>query len=417
MWTLLEQLMPSQNLTTRFLDSKKCLPIDAPQIDWIDTKTPSFGIRVSRSGTKTAFVRYRMDGTKKRLTLGRLSAALTLADAREKAALALTAIHEGHDPARLANNERAVAQQRRRNTFEAVVAEFIEKYAKPRQRTWRETERTLLVNCAAWRDRPFAEISKRDAFDLLDGYVRDGKNATANRTLSWLRTLWKWAARRDIVEAPIMDAVEIEAPERPRQRFYSDKEVAAIWRAADQLDPVESGYMKLLMLLGVRRSELAGARWAELDDSAIPTLWTVPTERTKTSRRGEIAGRVYPTPLPALAQRIIKTMPRIDDDLIFPGRIKGKPIWPGSPFLKKVRTLSGVADFRFHTFRDTVATFLQDQQCAEHEIGLVLNHTGGGSVTASYIHTYPLKLKRKLLKQWADHVEALIASEGVAVLR
>ena len=38
----------------------------------------------------------------------------------------------------------------------------------------------------------------------------------------------------------------------------------------------------------------------------------------------------YPTPLPALAQRIIKSMPRIDDNLIFPGRIKGKPIWPGS---------------------------------------------------------------------------------------
>ena len=143
----------------------------------------------------------------------------------------------------------------------------------------------------------------------------------------------------------------------------------------------------------------------------------MPTERTKTSRRGEIGGRVYPTPLPALAQRIVKTMPRTDDDLIFPGRITGKPIWPGSPFLKKMRALSGVEDFRFHTFRDTVATFLQDQQSAEHEIGLVLNHTGGGSVTASYIHSYPLKLKHKLLKQWADHIEALIAGDGVAVLR
>lgn len=414
---LTEQLMPTQNLTTRFLDSKKAIPTNAAQIDWIDTKTPGFGIRISKSGTKTAFVRYRIDGRKKRLTLGRLSSSFTLADAREKAAEALSAAHDGSDPARIVDKKKAAATERRRNTFEAVVDDFIDKYAKPRQRTWKETERTLKVNCAEWRKRPFAEITKRDAFELLDGLVSDGKNATANRTLSWLRTLWKWAAKRDIVEAPIMDAVEIEAPERPRNRFYSDVELKKIWRTADRLDAVESAYIKLLILLGVRRTELAGACWAELDDVKSPILWTVPTERTKTSKRGEASGIVYPIPLPPLAQRIIKGLPRTDDNLMFPGRIKSKAIWPGSPLLKKVRELSGVDDFRFHAFRDTVATFLQNREHDEHEIALVLNHAGGGTVTRTYIHSYPLAKKRRMLEAWAEHVESIVAPEDVAVLR
>ena len=35
-----------------------------------------------------------------------------------------------------------------------------------------------------------------------------------------------------------------------RDRHYTDAELKAIWKAADQLDPVEGGYVKLILLLG-----------------------------------------------------------------------------------------------------------------------------------------------------------------------
>jgi hypothetical protein len=38
-------------------------------------------------------------------------------------------------------------------------------------------------------------------------------------------------------------------------------------------------------------------------------------------------------------------------------------------------------------------------------------------VTAGYSHGYPLDLKRKLLTEWAEHVEQLVQPEGVTLLR
>jgi hypothetical protein len=80
---------------------------------------------------------------------------------------------------------------------------------------------------------------------------------------------------------------------------------------------------------------------------------------------------------------------------------------PGSPLQRKVRELSCVSDWTYHACRDTIATWLQDQGHSEHERGLVLNHAET-SITAEYSHGYPVKLKRKLLERWAEHVENLV---------
>jgi hypothetical protein len=60
---------------------------------------------------------------------------------------------------------------------------------------------------------------------------------------------------------------------------------------------------------------------------------------------------------------------------------------------------------------------LQTKGYSEWERALVLNHSGSGSVTAGYSHGYPLDLKRKLLTEWAEHVEQLVQPEGVTLLR
>ena len=122
-------------------------------------------------------------------------------------------------------------------TFGEAVSEFIIKHAKIKQRTWKETERTLKVNCADWLDRPIAEITKRDTYDLLDGFIADGHGYKAGRTLSWLKTMFRWCAKRDIIETSVMDAIEIEFEESNRERSYSDDEVKKVWKAADGLDP------------------------------------------------------------------------------------------------------------------------------------------------------------------------------------
>ena len=413
--------MPRLDLSKmRSVDALK--PPKAGSVDYFDTSFPGFALRVTASGVKTWYVFYRVqDGPDKgRLRRHRLEPrypALTCKAARESAGDVFARVSAGEDPAaeRQAQKKAAPLPRRQDKTFGEVVDEFIEKYAKPRQRTWKETKRTLVVNCAEWLDWPIREIKKADAYDLLDGFVAAGTGYKAARTLGWLRTLFRWAWRRDIVDTPIMDAVEIDFEETHRTRFYSDQEIKAIWLAADELAPVEGGFVKLAMLLGVRKTELAGMRRSEFNDAAKPTVWTVPHERVKIKKSAK-KERCYVVPLPALAQRIIRGLPKVHDDLVFPGRHIGKPMTPGSPLQTKVREHSGINDWTYHTCRHTVSTWLQNEGYAEYDRGLVLNHADS-SVTAKYSHGFPVERKRELLESWADHVASLIETKGVTRLR
>ncbi len=99
-----------------------------------DDEIPSFGVRLYPSG-KRSFVRsYRNARGKKRLfVLGRYGADLTLVQARTRAITERGRIKEGADP--VGERKAARATSLTADTpFRDVVHDFIDKYAKPRQR-------------------------------------------------------------------------------------------------------------------------------------------------------------------------------------------------------------------------------------------------------------------------------------------
>ena len=399
------------NLTSRAINSFEYQ--GGWDVRW-DDDIPGFGVRLYPSGKRSFVLSYRnARGRKRLLVLGRYGADLTLGQARARVIKERGRITEGADPVGERKAARATALAPGA-TFREVLDSFTDKYAKPRQRTWKQTDRTLRVNCAGWLDRPLSTITDTDAYDLLDGFIAEGCGAKARVTLAWLRTMFRWAAKRKIVGHSVMEQVEIEVERKVRKRAYSPKEVKAVWKAATSLDPIEAGFVKLVLLLGVRKSELAGMRRSEFDDPGKPTLWTVPHERTKT-RKSQKEERVYLVPLPKLAQRIIKGLPRLDSDLVFPGREAAKPLVPGTALKAKVRKNSCVADWTYHACRDTISTWLQDQGYSKYERSLVLNHAESG-VTADYSHGYSVDLKRRLLEKWADHVARTVQPKGAVLL-
>src|SRR5262249_62068003 len=64
-----------------------------------------------------------------------------------------------------------------------------------------------------------------------------------------------------------------------RDRVLSDKEAAAIWRAAGEAARPYGTIVRLLMLTAQRRDEVAGITWAEISEDL--TTWTIPGTRTK----------------------------------------------------------------------------------------------------------------------------------------
>ncbi len=74
---------------------------------------------------------------------------------------------------------------------QSVVDDFIEKYAKPRNRRWAETARTFEVNVIpAWGKRPIASIIRRDVIELLEKIDKERGPYMSNRTFAAIRRLF-----------------------------------------------------------------------------------------------------------------------------------------------------------------------------------------------------------------------------------
>jgi Arm DNA-binding domain len=247
--------------------------------------TRGLSMLVSAGGTKTYRATYSLHGKFKSVKIGRVremdlgTARKLTREYREKAAAGIDPVTEKKKAKEAAKAEHGIL-------YETVVDRFIEQYAKPRQRTWNQTERTLKVSCRPFLKRPIAGITKREALELLDSFIAAGHPYKAAVARAWLRKLWRWACTREYVpEPPTMDRLDIEYETRVRDRVYDDDEIRATWHAADRLHPVEGAYVKLLMLLAPRKRELAWMTWSHLNDPDNPTLWTTPFELTKSRKK------------------------------------------------------------------------------------------------------------------------------------
>jgi integrase len=377
-------------------------------------------VLVNPTGTRTYFVNYRFPGSKKLhyKKLGRVGD-MKLAQARELARKARELAAEGKDP--------KADDPTKSDPFETVFETYIKEEQKGRKNNSSadETRGAVLYNCAELKPRAVATIAYRDISSLLNK-IRDGdpehgrrpRAPTAVRIHAHLGDFFGWCARERIIKEDPMANMPSPATLKNRERYFSDEELRVIWRAADQLDVITGSYVKLMMLLALRKDELAEASWNEFDSKDEPTLFTVPTERAKMKAAAKLIKKpVYRVPLPPLAQRILKGLRRDGESRLFPG------LEQETRDLKtKLCPLGVPNDFKLHIFRHTVSTYLENTGRSEWERGLVLNHgggrTSGSTVTAGYSHGFPLELKRRLMIEWAEHVERLVSqAEGVARLR
>jgi len=337
---------------------------------------------------------------------------VSLEEAREATRNARGMARKGEDP--------KATDPTRSGTFKASVDDYIKEEQKGRRgnKSADATGAVILNNTTSWHTRPVATLTYREISKLLAG-IRDGdpdrdlkpRPYLSVRLYSHLRDLFGWLAReRQIKSSPMTGMPEPWEGATSRDRVFGDDEVKAIWQAGNSLAPVEEAYVKLILLLGLRRNEMALARWSEFDDLSHPGLFTVPTERVKMKAASKLKKKpVYRTPLPPLAQRILRSIRQDGEDMVFPGlradRIKNKLVKAGAP-----------DDFNLHTCRHTITTFLENAGHDEFDRGLILNHSSSG-VTAGYSHGFALDRKHELLEKWADHIEKLVAPEGATLFR
>jgi integrase len=406
----------------------------------VETGT-GLAVRVSPKGIKTFCYLYRHAGKPRRLSLGiyrdakvaadlraqshdqRGLAYLTLADARIKLAEARKLRDSGIDPGAPAVGEHRA--ERKAQTVGELIDAYLEKYARPNKRSAGQDERLLNKDVRpAWGSRKASSISRPDVVALLDDVVARGAPVTANRLLAVTRKMFRFAVRRGIVAAS--PVVEIDAPggrEVPRDRTLSDAELAEVWRAAGEQAAPYRQLVRLLILTGQRRGEVAGLRRGELDLAG--KLWTIPRERTKNGLPQEV-------PLAPLALEIIAELPRKQDDegryydhAMVSGHAGDRPICEfkgakrrlDTAILMARKALEEAGENRnqaepmprwvLHDLRRSMRSGLSrlriDAEIAERVIG----HVPAG-IRAVYDRHDFRDEKRAALERWAAHVIAVV---------
>ncbi len=389
--------MPQIKFTDRTVTNLK--PKGSKQVDYFDTATRGFGLRVSPGGTKTWFVKYVFDGTQRRDGLGEYPA-VKLAEARTMALDVKHKLAFGIDP-RL---ERRMARARRQDTFGTVAAEFIKRHTSRNRRggeTAQIIERELLP---MWGDRAISDITRRDVVEVLDGVMDRGTPYAANHLLAIVRKLFNWAIERGIVETTPVSNLSAPGKETKRDRTLSDDEIQTLWQSCDAVGWPFGLFVQLLLLTAQRRGELASVKWDDLSgmDGDQP-VWTLAREATK-------ADRAHSVPLSPQAVHIFEGLPRTGEFVFSTGRRADKPLSGFSRPKKRLDMVTGLTDWRIHDLRRSAASIMARLNTPPHVLSRVLNHAPSQQegVTAVYNRYAYEPEKRHALEALGHFVENLV---------
>jgi integrase len=394
---------------------EKMKPGDARQ-EIPDGRISGLYFIIQPSGKRSWAVRYRFGGVPVKLTLGAYPA-IDLKRARELAGEAKDKVEEGQDPSAEKKARKAATAVPASDTVDAAAERFLSQYVRRNLKpsTISEVDRIMnKVIIPAWKGHRLSEIRRPDIHDLLDSIVDQGSPVAANRTLSWFRRMCSWAIERGLIETNPCTGIKPPAAETARDRVLSDGELAAVWRAADALDLTYSAFIRVLILTGQRRSEVAGMTWREIDLDA--KLWTLPAARAKN-------GREHKIPLSDLAVEILRSLPWIADSRFVFSLFGRGPI---TAFVLTKQRLDALmptetAPWTLHDLRRTFASGCARLGVAVHVVEAALNHRSGSikGVAAVYNrYSYDTE-KRAALSAWARHVETIVtgAPDNVITLR
>ncbi len=233
---------------------------------------------------------------------------LTVGEIRQHGKRLRHDLDTGVDPRTVKRERQQAEEDERKRLFGVVAEQFIARLAEAR--TARAIELRIRRELVArWGNRPVTRITRMDVANMVVEISERGHREAARQTFVYARRLFRWAVARGLIEyAPTdhLNAKDLIGVKKVRQRLLNEHELGLIWRAAAQSPYPDGPYVMLLLLLGVRRSELGRATWGELDlDRA---LWAIPAGRMKSDEG-------HTVPLPPRAIEILRTLPRFCERL------------------------------------------------------------------------------------------------------
>jgi integrase len=388
-----------------------------------DDAMPGFFLRIFAGGAAVYGVRFRVGRQQRRMSLGPVVEG-GLKEARKAASQAINKAKLGEDMA--AAKREAL---RRRTTFVDLVPKYLDA-RKPQRaaaaagddkrrrstlkaRTWDECKR-YLEHKSYWKPLhrlPVDAIGAEDIVKELNRIEEAHGASTADAAKRYVSGFFAWALDRLHVKANPALGIRGRASTTGRKRVLSEGELGEIWCACGADD--HGRIVRLLILTGQRRSEIADLEWTEINTTEAQI--ELPAQRTKN-------GRPHLVPLLEEAAAVLASAPRWQDrEHVFgSGALRGFQGWSKAKgeldkAIAEARKEAGNAEhmphWTLHDIRRAVVTHMGERGFAEpHIIESIVNHVSGtrGGIAGVYNKAQHLDARRKALKAWGEHLARLV---------
>ena len=405
------------------------------QTEWKIEGVAGLSLVVKPNGAATYYVRCTAgEGSRRkqqRIALGK-HGIITLGHARARALSIASDLAMGGDPIGEAN------ERKRAVTLKEL---FEERLAKDRERASRTLDDYQLALekyvFPTLGDRPANEITATDLVEVLER-AEAGSRHAAHKVRSALGSTYRWAYKRRRVDQNPTVGLGFTYQSKPRSVVLKDDDISNLWTAIDSeefgsIEPMRI-LLKLALLTGQRRGEIAGARIEELELHREKPVWRIPAERMKRKGREQVV------PLSSQAVELFEQAIALaegdDSGYVFPGTTHGRRFgqeWRQrhiaptsvSKAFGRARELAGLRELSpvMHDFRTSITTWLREEMHTREDVcDLILHHARGGVTASHYDFSVLDGPVRTAFQQWADHVwqitgQASAREEKVVQLR
>jgi integrase len=269
--------------------------------------------------------------------------------------------------------EYGLRQERKRIGFMEFADLFLERYAKPNKRSWRDDLYAVKILGRYFGQLFLHEVTAFDIESFKAARVKEVSKSRVNRNLDLVKKLFSLACDWQYLE---------ESPARKVKKFRVFNMVERILDQGEQVRLLEASaphlrpVLQALLNTGCRKSEILGLKWDQVD----LCKGTVCIERTKSGRNRVI-------PINSVLLSVLESLQAVDgqSEYVFLGP-DGKAMRDIKTSFKTACKRAGIEGMRIHDLRHTAASRMVEAGIDLPTVSRILGHSSI-TTTMRYAHS------------------------------
>jgi len=358
------------NFTKKDVDALPA-PTKSVRAYYHDTREAGLSISITPVGTKTFFLRKKIEGRDERIVLDRYPD-LTLENARKLATQRKGEIAVGKNPQA---EKRAVRDEM---TFEELFELYMERFSRKYKRSWKYDEREVSKHLSHFYKRKISTIRNEEIHKLHTELGEKSGIYQANRILERIRAIynkgieWGWSGRN-----PALGVKKYR--EKSRDRFLLTEEVSRFFESLAKEENVTArDFILMALLTGARKGNVLAMQWSEINFQHA--IWRIPDTKNGDPHNVTLS----PQAMQILDKRKkVQQLTEQESIYVFPGDGAGGHLADPKKAWYRLLQEAKIENLRIHDLRRTLGSWQALQGTSTAIIGKSLGHKSQQS-TAVY---------------------------------